>query len=460
MQTKRIFSEYKKQIAYFGLIVLALVQISCSKYLDKKPVQNITIPKTTADLQALLDNESFNGVSPGDLEFVADNYYLTNQSWTTSASNAERLAYIWDGNAQPTSLNIWFAPYNSIYQTNFVLDQLPKIDVSDLDKDAYNNVKGTALFYRSFLFYQLAQLYCRPYSSSAAIDPGIVLRMTPDVNIRSTRSTVEQTYNQILTDLKTAASILPTTALFFTRPNKAAAYGTLARVYLSMSNYDSAGRYADLCLNIKDTLLNYNNSNLPAVISNPEILYLSFEAFAPNYLLSTRLELIDSSLYQSYDVNDLRKTMFFGSAGAGTYYWKGSYNTFSTDPSIFDGLATDEIYLIRAECRAKALNVTGAMDDLNKLLRNRWKLNTFSDLVATDATDALNKIRIERRKELLFRGLRWSDLRRFNLEGVNITTLKRIVNGTTYTLPPNDLRWVLLIPDIEITRSGIAQNPR
>jgi hypothetical protein len=60
---------------------------------------------------------------------------------------------------------------------------------------------------------------------------------------------------------------------------------------------------------------------------------------------------------------------------------------------------------------------------------------------------------------LLFRNLRWSDLRRFNLEGANIT-LKRIINGTSYTLPPNDLRWVLLIPDLETSRSGIPQNPR
>jgi hypothetical protein len=38
--------------------------------------------------------------------------------------------------------------------------------------------------------------------------------------------------------------------------------------------------------------------------------------------------------------------------------------------------------------------------------------------------------------------------------------LKRTVNGTEYSLAPNDARYVMPIPDDEITRSGIIQNQR
>jgi starch-binding outer membrane protein, SusD/RagB family len=437
-------------------------QTSCKKYLDKKRSQDQAVPSSLNDLQALLDNPNNYAYSPGYLEFVADNYYLTTASWNGAQFLDDRMSYIWDKDARVFA-NVWVYPYQTIYYTNMVLDYLPKVEVSPADKISYNNIHGTALFYRAFMFHQLAQLFCAPYSSTAGTDPGIVLRMTSIVGNRSTRATVQQTYDQVIDDLKTAAELLPVKSMAVTRPNKAAAYGLLARVYLSMRDYENANTYAEAALAINGKLLDYNTLTpsgqpvLPAVANNPEILFLSFEGHAPTSLLGSTHCKIDSTLYQSYQANDLRKTVFFRSNGS-TYYWWGSYC--SNDPSIvFDGIAVDEIYLIRAECRARAGNKDGAMNDLNTLLRNRWVTLTFTDLTAVTADDALRQILVERRKELLFRGLRWSDLRRFNLEGANIT-LKRIINGITYTLPPNDARWILLIPDVEINQSGIAQNAR
>jgi len=452
-----------------GILLLSLA--SCKKYLDKKPIQRLAVPNTLTDLQALLDNETQVGASPGDLEFVADNYYMTSQSWATDPSVNERLTYIWDKDAQVSTSLVWSSPYFVIYEANLVLSQLSNIAIDESNKLTYNNVKGTALFYRSFQFHQLAQLFCPPYSNSASTEPGIVLRLVPEVTAISVRSTVQQTYDQIISDLKTAALLLPSTSLFPTRPSKATAYAELARVYLSMRDYTNAGKYADSCLSIYNSLLDYNKLNLstppgtsafPIYSSNPEILYISYLGSEPDIPRDAHQEFIDSSLYQSYDVNDIRKTAFFGAnsgANTGTYYWRGCYFNYSLSTAVFDGLATDEIYLIRAECSARAGNAAAAMVDLNTLMRNRWKTGTYTDATATDANDALNKVLRERRKELLFRGLRWSDLRRFNLEGANIT-LKRIINGATYTLPPNDPRWVLLIPDVEVQRSGLSQNPR
>ncbi|AEV96637.1 hypothetical protein A4D02_20930 [Niastella koreensis] len=438
---------------------------SCKKYLDKKPIQNLIVPSSLSDLQALLDNQNGNSLAPGITEFVADNYYLTTAAW--SPLNIDlRKNYTWDNDARITNVNsVWSNPYTAIYNANFVLDYLPKITKNDYDAGTYNNIKGMALFYRAYMFHQLAQLFCAPYSTSTAGSPGIVLRTTAETDAPINRSTVQQTYDQIISDLKTAADLLLTSQTFTTRPGKAAAYGELARVYLSMRDYANAEVYANNALTVNNTLLDYNaltpvgNPVLPAnPINNPEILFIS-RTDIPGVYSASHEAIVDTTLYRSYNANDLRKTVFFGSNGNNNY-WKGSYYTFGgTDYSIFDGLATDEIYLIRAECRARKGDANAAMDDLNTLLRNRWKTGAFTNLVAIDANDALTQVLNERRKELAFRGLRWSDLRRLNLEGANIS-LTRVVNGTTYTLPANDLRWTLLIPDLEINRSGIAQNPR
>jgi len=73
--------------------------------------------------------------------------------------------------------------------------------------------------------------------------------------------------------------------------------------------------------------------------------------------------------------------------------------------------------------------------------------------------EALDTILVERRKELAFRGLRWSDLRRLNKEGWGIM-LNRNLNGVPYTLPPNSELYTLPIPPDVIQLSGIMQNPR
>ena len=81
-------------------------------------------------------------------------------------------------------------------------------------------------------------------------------------------------------------------------------------------------------------------------------------------------------------------------------------------------------------------------------------------VTVTDADELLRIILQERRKELLFRSLRWTDLRRLNKDSRFAVTLTRKLNNDTYTLPPNDARYVLPIPQQEIEESGIQQNPR
>lgn len=455
------YTNTKKIFILLLCVVLTGVVTSCKKYLDKKPTQSLAVPSTVKDLRAVLDNTLANVVSPEFTEYTADNFYVQSSVFNGMPEEMRKL-YVWDANARITvSTSVWTNPYLVIYQANFVLDLLPKIQIAQNEQSEAANIKGTALFYRSFMFERLAQLFCRPYSATAATDLGLVIKTNPSVDEPVTRSTVQKTYEQIIADFTQAADLLPEKQSVNTRPNKAAAYGALARVYLSMRDYPNAELYADKSLSSYNTLLDYNtltpsaSPQLPSnPLDNPEILFLSGHSLSGLFTANPNA-MPDTLLYQSYAANDLRKIVFYANNGK---VFHGSYHTYTGPYSIFDGIATDEVMLIRAEARVRNGNVAGGLVDLNTLLRKRWN-PSFTDITATGQADALDKVLMERRKELAFRGLRWSDLRRFNLEGANIT-LKRILDNVTYTLPPNDPRWVLLIPDIEIGRSGIAQNPR
>jgi hypothetical protein len=115
--------------------------------------------------------------------------------------------------------------------------------------------------------------------------------------------------------------------------------------------------------------------------------------------------------------------------------------------------------LIRAEAYARQNKTDLALADLNLLLSKRFKSGQFTPITNTDAKQALKLILMERRKELMFRTLRWSDLKRLNKEPDYAGNLTRKINGVVYELKPNGIRYTLQIDGDVIQISGMQQNP-
>jgi tetratricopeptide (TPR) repeat protein len=465
------FLIHLKRQALFASVLFLLIQsallTSCKKYLDKKPVISEFEPVSFAQLRTLLDRIQNVGSNSATAEQAADNFYaLDNQ--VNPMLEAIRMQYIWNAQSIHTSVE-WSSIYTGpIYNANLVLSYVDRVQQNEGDIESYNEIKGAALFIRAYHFHQLAQLFCKPYKSETAnTDYGLVLKLNTSLSEKVSRESVQKTYDQIIADLKEASLLLPENTSTPIRPNKAAAFAALARVYLNMRDYTEAANYASQALTIRNQLLNYNNYIPYPVASarfpkfHKEIIFFSYN-FTPAYLadFSWAYSNVDTSLYKSYDNNDLRKQLFFRakSTEPGYGFFGGYYDL--SPMQVFDGLTTAELYLIRAEANSKNGNKDNALSDLNYLMTNRWNAAVpYPTITASSASEALQKVRVERRKELIFRGLRWSDLRRYNLEDSTIS-LRRIYSGTQYTLPPNDNRWVMLIPQEEITRSGIVQNPR
>lgn len=435
--------------------------------MDEKSNQSLSLLQTTRDLQALLENDELMHLSDPNAAFrSADNYYLSYEDWVGMPEDDGKNLYVWnkDNLFKIASVsNDWSGVYDKVYPGNLVLNQLKAIDRTPLNADTWDNLKGQALLYRGKSFLLGAFIWTLAYDpETAKTDLGLPLRLDPNFNKKSVRSSVQETYDQIISDLTTAAGLLPVTPLHLFRPSKPAAYAWLARTYLSMRRYDSALVYANRCLELRNTLMDYNNdesidpsASYRFARFNDEVIMGSAMGSFSKGFSSARVK-IDTLLYRSYDSNDLRKSLFFRQNSNGSFRFAGSY---ANDYSGFDGVATDEMYLIRAECLARAGKTMEAMDCLNTLLVKRWKTGTFKPFAAGTADEALDIILTERRKELVYRGLRWSDIKRLNKEGANIT-LTRNLNGEIYTLPPNDPRYALAIPERVIKLSGMPQNPR
>ena len=447
-------------------VLMAAVLSSCKKsnFLDAKPSSSIVEPQSITDFQELLDNTTVLTYNGGLPQLSCDDYETTYANWQT-VSNTERNAYTWAKDIYAGGGNIadWDALYSEVLYCNIVLDRLNQTGLVNTTQGQY--LKGWALFDRSFAFYDLARNFCNTYDKSTAnTDLGIPLRLSSGINYIDQRSTLQATYNQLLGDLATSINLLPADrpSQNLNRPCKIAAYALLARIYLDMRQYSDAENNADQSLQLYNTLIDYNTvsktSTTPFSKTNNELILTKAEigSYALTINSTTSQATIPDSIINLYRPNDLRLAVYFSNT-AGTYRKKRGY--FGVGLYPFMGLATDEMYLIKAECLARAGATAQAMSLLNQLLVNRYVSGTFTPVTASSSAQALSIILTERRKELIWRGLRWQDLKRLNKEGANIT-LTRTLNGVTYTLPPNDPRYVMPIPDDEIALSGIQQNNR
>jgi hypothetical protein len=189
--------------------------LSCNKqeeWLDIKSNRADVTPTTIKDFQSILDYPDFmNDGHPGIPLASSDNYYVLSTTWQADASYSKNV-YVWaakDFYLNVASVNDWSAPYTTVEYANIALDGLRKITPTTDNQQAWNICKGAALFYRSFAFFNLVSTFAKQYNAAtAATDLGIPLRLNADVNERSVRASVQDTYDRIINDLKEALPLI------------------------------------------------------------------------------------------------------------------------------------------------------------------------------------------------------------------------------------------------------------
>jgi hypothetical protein len=434
---------------YLILVLLSTALSACeSDFLDARPRKSLLVPSTTEDMEALLNNSREVMNVTGYHSLVSDGDFRIDESILPYLAEGMRIHYAWS-DATTNWIGDWDYAYKQIFYANVVLEGLKNQKSSEL--------RGRALFYRAWALHFLVQQFAAVYDpQTAASVPGVPCPLTADINNKPQRGTLEETYRQIFDDLSEADGLLPETPVFSTQPSRVAVQALLARLHLIRGEYPKALQAADQSLSIQDGLLDYNSISttlaasfpLPFVSPNPEILYY---AIGNTSFTGSTYAFADTSLYNLYGSLDRRKALLFNAA----LNFKGSY---TGSPTPFTGLATDEVYLIKAECLVRTGDTPGALGTLNYFRRKRYSPEA-SPVTETVPEKLLKLILEERRKELVARGTTWMDLRRLNGTPGLRRSLTRVIAGETYTLEPQSSRFVMKIPGDEVIYSGIEQNP-
>ncbi|SJN49840.1 hypothetical protein FM107_19315 [Sphingobacterium sp. JB170] len=445
---------------------MCLVGLSfgCSEqWLDVKKDQKLIVPSTIEDFQALLDNTTIFNMSDGYLGEVSSDDYFCQDDQLESATESQRRGYVWDKELvetySNTNFNDWANNYQKIFYANVVLEGLNKMEAKK-DVAAWRSCYGQALFWRSWGMFQLSQLFCIPYAPSGNSGVlGLPLPLEADINMLHERMGLDETYHQIKDDLTSSIDFLPPTSNVKTRPSALASFILLSRLCLITSEYAQALIYAESGLNINDRLLNYadlsSDEAYPFVTENLEVVLHTTMSYLPNGVLAEGRLRVDTVLYKMYNEADLRKDRFFKQIDD-YHTFKGMY---TGTLQFFAGLGMDELYLNFFEA---ALRV-GKRDIIKKSL-DYWLSSRYVegyDLIWDNDGDILDFIMKERRKQLVFRGIRWFDIRRLNQNEGSEIILQRKIKGDLITLAANDPRYVFQIPtNVLSLNAKLIQNER
>ncbi len=495
-----------KYLLISGMAAFGLT--ACKKNLDQFPTDSIELSQS---FQTLKDAKTWDlglyarvrGVLYGSFMFTQDvqgDQLNASLDFGNRNGNPHRWgqSFLADDGALTTT---WSGYYSVIANVNLGLDNLSKIPTANATEAAeLDRYKGDAYLTRAFCYLELMLRFAKPYEpATAASTAGVPLVLTYDLNAKPTRATSKQVYDQIMSDIASAKTLLATgtNVLGSTRFSSHSAIALEARARLYMQDWAGAKAAAETIIasglyplannaadinamwktDLNKEVITQVAVSKPNELPNTNNIYLGLVAatgkFTPDFIPS-------QWVVDFYDNADYRKNAYFEKKTLTiqgvdyTNVWL--VNKYPGNPALFTGATTNyanqpkifrsaEMYLISAEAgaRAGAATEAAALGRLNDLRIARG-LPALSGLTGATLFQA---IKDERFRELAFEGFRLWDLKRWH-DGFTRTAPQNtafIQVGPTYntlSIPADDNKFVWGIPTRELTTNpnlAAAQNP-
>jgi len=427
-----------KYIYQIVLIPFLGALLSCSKFLNVEPKDN------TSDAVTIVDETSANTALNGVYEALASaGYYGQTFQFTTylrggdlewgDSRTVNREFIQRDVRADNEEVNnVWVAIYRTINRANHVIKKVPALPDDVINDTKRDQITGEAYFIRALAYFDLARVW-----------GGVQLILEPTESLDASkgipRSSLQDTYAQVLSDLNEAEQRLPETTNRV-RATKKTVWALKARYYLYQQQWAEAENYATKLIDDSqyELIKPYSSWFANNVVGAREsILETTYNAANPNNHRTAwqppanggvrRWYPSDAFIQQITDpaIGGGRKALV-AQSNDGSWYGNLYYRTPAVDPSYILRIA--EMYLIRAEARAhQAGKRSLALADLNAV-RDRAEL---LPLALSDEQELLLAIEKEKHYEFAFEPHYWFDLVRTGRVGAVLN----VTDPNKYVLP-------------------------
>ena len=502
----------RKNIYMFLMLVL-LCTTSC---LDKFPENSVLEDRaiTTVDeadqavvgiYSSFLSSALYSGYLTLLPDVQCDLVYAVN-NYSNKFGDIWRWTFL-DTNSEIES--VYGSLYSLIGNCNFMLDNAVKLMptlVDDAEVDRLEDLCGEAYFARALAYSELIKLFCEDYKSDddAKAKLGVVVRTSYYKSQPIVRSSLYDSYQQVLSDLDKAAKYLALDedydpaydgylynySSYF---NEYTVYALRARVALYMRKYEDAVKYSSKIIDSKMYTLSSVNSEISSGVSYYDYMWQSdlsteviwkvgFTATNRGGALGSIFFNYDYSSYKPdyvpaqwvlnlYSQNDGRYNAFFRTATTGYTHaltwplvWKywgnqdlyAEANLLNTSmPKVF---RLSEQYLIRAEayCNLATPDYSKAGRDISTLRAARYTSGSSATINADNAMDVIEE---ERVKELFMEGFRLQDLKRWGKGFERKPQDQSLSNGSSLKISADNAMFVWPIPQHELESPGAYIEP-
>lgn len=440
-----------KRLHIIYIIATALLLSSCDSFLDVQPTGKV-IAKTAAEYRALLTSVYNNFPDDRSLTTLRTDEMVLDPNTTTS-EDLNSYFDIWTWNDitsdENTAVYNWRRFYHTIFIANYVIEH--QGEITEGTSQEIKQMVGEAYMLRAYSHFILVNLFGEPYTSGTpATSMAVPLVVRADVDAVLPRNSVEEIYQQILSDIKSAKANLnvDTWETDYTyRFNTTSADALMARVCLYMGKWDDAltassaviAKYPDLeDLTVTGYTMPDIYTSKEAIVSLEQVMKSSYKgAGYPNV-----------AFINDFRTGDLRKNRYFKAQTSKIYsLLKGG------DQKSRSTFRSAEFYLTAAEAAARLGKSQEAISNITPIVSTRYmkalQETIIGEMEAMTQEQLVDAILSERSHELCYEGHRWFDLRR--------TTQPRIekeFDGLSFTLEHNDSRYTMPIPKAAISANS------
>lgn len=432
----------------------------CSNFLDQAPDDRVDI-RTLEQAEQVVTG-AYNDFGFRSLDVCTDNY-----TRVTGVSNSYSIIedlYTWsrdfrDQEHQDCPSTYWEMSYGTIATVNHALEELEQIDVQPDEKAYADAIRGEALLIRSYQHFMLVNVFAKHYNkTTAAEDLGVPYVKTVEKQMvqHYERNTIEEVYEEAEKDLLEAIRLLEANPQYF-KKNKY--HFTFATMYLYASRFytwrnrngkdvEDAIKYADKSIAafggmqvMRDWIEYGTDYNGQTDITQAEVgmvqecdTWTVGAALCYSMTISVRDKYFKKNPFGFSDYRIVQNYSYPGDMFVPAFYFVIDYQTMKTATDIFP-LA--EAMLNAAEGYTRQGLYNNALTYLHELGKHVYKdynpeivhvENLKSLYNTTSGTDAMIQyILFERRIQFLCKGMRWFDIRRYNLEVEHVLTNGEVV---------------------------------
>lgn len=454
----------KQLVKIYTLLLLAVSAASCEGFLEKYPDTAMPLEINTLADAVQADYGIYSCFKSADLYSGTLVLAQDLQSDLAYAFEGYRNTYgnyyRWVLKSTDRQLqSVYGDLYMAVSRANFLLDNADKVMSTLKTEDDIEQLKkcmGDAHFARALCFSELLRVFCKAYpaneedAKNTALYPGISLALTFDDSVIPLRSSMYDSYQQVLRDLEKAEEYLELRSYAADNPyfTTGTVHALYARVYLHMRDWAKAAEHAGKVIDSKVySLMDINRTTLIAGYNDYRymwlydagdeiiwkipftptdrggalgMIFLNYDyvsAYQPDYAVCQWVEDI-------YEGNDMRYDAFFQQGDTHYGIKAHLFRKYAGNPNMDNTLGRyyytnspkpfrlAEQYLIRAEASYRLGNEKQANEDLSALRQKRYLAYGIS---AASGDKLFEEIKKERVRELIMEGFRLSDLKRWGM---------------------------------------------